>query len=188
MKEQRVIINCVTNFINRALGKESTNMFDFEYPSWCKNVFLQGTVMIASLDGRRMKYSSNSKSEFICLSESYVEGTVCEEFKISFVDIENPQGLWELMLQPNKYAGMESYTQPYEPGIYTPTTNDYLVINKKSSFIIKYNGTAIIICIENNNVASSVHLGAEPHHARRVLANKSSYKWNIISINSSVGS
>lgn len=92
MKEQRVIINCVTNFINRALGKESKNMFDFEYPSWCKNVFLQGTVMIASLDGRRMKYSSNSKSEFICLSESYVEGTVCEEFKISFVDIENPQG------------------------------------------------------------------------------------------------
>ncbi|MBQ4852593.1 hypothetical protein [Pseudoalteromonas sp. MMG012] len=176
--EQKIVIDCVTEFINQALGKD-TDIFNFKYPSWCKNIFKQEAVKISSLDGREMKYPRDSKNEHICLSESYVTGPVCREFKISFVDIENPHGVWELTLQSNNTAGCNIIT---DEDRMKGNVIQYLYTDREERFIIKYDGTSIIIVCSEHDSRYSAHLGAEPHVARNVLMTDSSYKWNIISL------
>ncbi|BDX06025.1 hypothetical protein [Planctobacterium marinum] len=185
--EQNIIINVVLQFINQANEEAATAIFDFKYPSWCKNIFKQAALKIENLDGRNMKYAADSKDDFICLSQSYVKGTRCEQFKILFIDgglprDEHRQGMWEIKLQSGETAGFKTITQHHGGGYYA-TKNTYLVTDKEARFIIKYVHTSIIICLEKNGKASSSHLGAEPHHARKVWTTTKSYKWSIVSIN-----
>jgi len=181
-EEQNCVINpAINSFLQRAQGRHVKGGFTFDYPSWCKNVFMQGLVNISSLDGRNMKYSIEEMEGFVCLSKSYVKGEVCDTFKIKAGRFGNSKMMWLLLnVDVNNECKRASGLLMENMGV---NTYYYLITNCSEYFVIKYEGKNITFHPNPDFVGSEYsNLGAEPHKARKVILQNKSYKWQLVNI------
>jgi len=170
--------------LNQALGRSNNGVFDFDYPDWCKNVFTQGTVKITNEDNKEIKYGLNNPGKGMMLSQSYVKGEVCAEFKIVPIEYEDSRCRWKLL---HRTTGAEcdaptqvllnSFHQMVDVLTYSDATNQL------SEFVLKYKGNTISIHpVEENGRTAKERFWAGSSGPRTVGIADSGYRWKIVSL------